>query len=886
MTRPLSSRPLSTYRLQFREGMTFDKAAELAPYIKRLGVSHLYASPIFAATSGSTHGYDVTDSNRFDPDLGGQEGFDRLSAALKAEGLGLIVDIVPNHMASSLENPWWRSIVEWGADSPHARTFDVDWSRPLTLTVLGGSFEEAVEKGEIKLGLDAQAGVIGLSYYEQVFPLAPSTYAQALKTVDLPLARHLEALAAKADPGGEDDFHAAVRQAFSEDAAGTSALEEALAALAPAQITEIAEAQPYRLMDWKKAASGLSYRRFFEIAGLAGLRVEDEAVFTTSHALILDLVEKGVVQGLRIDHVDGLADPKAYLERLRAAVGPDVPIVVEKIIEEEERVPEDWPVEGTTGYEFIAALARLFTVKDGLDTLARAYDRFAPGDPYETLLHDAKMLMLQENFEGEVSTLTRIGREAAGAGVESNETFAAALRALVAGFTVYRTYGTTGALSPADETVLDDALAAAAIDLSTQEREALGAIEAILKGRSPSAAATDFRTRFQQLSGPVMAKAMEDTAFYRHNRFLALNEVGGNPVEPHLTVDAFHDAMIRRVVEQPEALSTTSTHDTKRGEDSRARLYALSQAPERWIEAVQRWHGQNAGAVQALKEGAAPEPAVEWGLYQALAGAWPVGLKTDDAKGIEAFGTRFAAYVEKMIREAKLRSFWAEPNEAYEAAVQDFVRGLLSSPEFLRDFAATLGPYALTGLYNGLAQTLVKIAAPGVPDIYQGSETEDLSLVDPDNRRMPDFARLARLAEGPARMRLDFDALESGAAKQSLVRLGLAARQAQPALFLEGDYRPLTLSGDHAHRFVAFARVSGTQAAVVVAPVRIHELLEASGAQGLDIAAGEITVHLPQDLAGRVWQDRLGEHGGSMTAGDALALSASAAAPFLLMTTG
>ncbi|OLP61028.1 malto-oligosyltrehalose synthase [Xaviernesmea oryzae] len=889
MTRPAFARPLATYRLQFRNGMTFDKAASLVPYIKNLGITHLYASPIFAATKGSTHGYDVTDANLFDPDLGGREGFDRLSAALSAAELGLIVDIVPNHMAASLENPWWRSIVEWGEESPHARTFDVDWAQPLTLTVLGGSFEEGVQKGEIGLAIDREAGVLGLSYYEQVFPLLPSTYKMALEGIDLPLARTLAECGSSARADEDEAFHAAIRQAIDADKEGMEALQTALKAVKPGSILALSQAQPYRLMDWKKAASGLSYRRFFEIAGLAGLRVEDEQVFEASHRLILDLVRKGIVHGLRIDHVDGLADPKAYLDRLRAAVGPDVPIVIEKIIEEEESVAEDWPVEGTTGYEFVAALAQLFTAKDGMTTLGAAYDRFAPGEAYDDILQDAKMLMLRENFEGEVKALTRIGKEAAGqadgAGTGSAEAFAGALRALVAGFSVYRTYGTDGPLNSADEKVLDAALAKAAGDLSVEERDALGDIEALLRGRRPGEKAALFRTRFQQLSGPVMAKAMEDTAFYRYNAFLALNEVGGNPVEPHPSIDAFHDAMVRRVSEQPEALSTTATHDTKRGEDARARLYALSQGPQRWIDAVGRWHATQAGSVKDLPGGKAPEPAVEWGLYQALAGAWPVGLKTDDAKGIEAFGERFAAYVEKTMREAKLRSFWAEPDEAYEGAVQDFVRQLLSSHTFLQDFAATLGPYALTGLYNGLAQTLVKLAASGVPDIYQGSETDDFSLVDPDNRRMPDFARLERLAQQPATIRLDLDSLESGAAKQALVRRGLAARQALPNLFLKGDYRPLSLSGDHAERFVAFARVYQGQAAIAVAPVRIHDLLEASGAQGLDTAAAEINVHLPEDLIGRTWHDRLGTDEAAVEADEILALSASAAAPFLLMTT-
>ena len=870
--------PLATYRLQFRDGMTFDRALTLVPYWQSLGISHLYASPIFSATEGSTHGYDVTDANAFDPALGGREGFDRLSKALKQAGIGLILDIVPNHMAASLENAWWRSIVTWGEQSPHAAFFDVDWSRPLTLAVLGQDFDAAVEAGEITLALDEEGGP-ALAYYENRFPLTPPSQAAALEGAPGALSAKLAALAASATPEDEAVRVKTAKGLIAEDEKGREALDAYLKSLDATRVRALHEAQPYRLVHWKVAASGLSYRRFFEVAGLAGLRVEDEDVFQAAHRLVLDLVRDGTIDGLRIDHVDGLADPAAYLQRLRAAIGPDVYLVVEKIIEGEETLPADWPIEGTTGYEFIAALTHLYVDHGQMPVLDAAYRRFIGSDTaYEAMLLEAKQLMLDRNFEGEVRRLVSLGRQALPD--VSEAAFGQALKALISAFPVYRTYGTREVLSSADKAVLDRSASQAAERLDAEGKQALSALVSLLSG-TVDGPAFEFRSRFQQLSGPVMAKAMEDTAFYRYNRFLALNEVGGHPDEAEMSIEAFHHLMARRLEEQPLGLSTTSTHDTKRGEDSRARLYALSEIPDIWSKAVERWHEINAGHVRTLSDGPAPEPALEWALYQALAGCWPEELEISDRDGLAALSERFAAYVEKTIREAKLRSDWSDVNEDYESAVKDFAAALLSPDNagFLSDFSRTLAPIRLAGLYNSLSQTVVKMAAPGVPDVYQGSERADFSLVDPDNRRMPDYETIAAFLTRSDTVSLDPAALSSGQAKVALTARLIAARKAARALFETGRYEPLTLSGAGAEKLVAFARMAEGEAVLAVAPCRVARLVS-EGTMPEEAFSG-VTLRLPEVLAGRRYRDAVS--GAEVTLSAELRLSDLPLAPYAVL---
>ncbi|MCY1667927.1 malto-oligosyltrehalose synthase [Rhizobium sp. SL86] len=856
--------PTSTYRIQFRNGMTFDRAVELVPYMKRLGISHLYASPIFTAAPDSTHGYDVADANEIDPELGGREGFERLSTALRGAGLGLILDIVPNHMAAGLENRWWRSIIEWGRDSRYARFFDVNWTKRLTLPFLGDDFAKVLADGDLTLVFDRKAGCLALGYFDSHYPLAPSTYAQAMDGVDLPLADEIRALAAKADPEREEDFHEAIRGLA--DGPDADRLDAALVEQAKdhRKLQALHEAQPFRLISWRDAPRDLTYRRFFEITGLAGLRVEDQAVFEASHGLILDLVKEGKVDGLRVDHVDGLSDPGAYLDRLRLAVGPDCYLIVEKILADGEHLPSRWPISGTTGYEFIAALSDVLLAPEAVETFNRHYADVT-GKPvdFEAEMRAAKGLMADVNFEGEGLRLLELACEIAASHAEardlSEEDLAKALRELLIAFPIYRTYGNEIGLELADRQRLTDVMDEVRRGPNPPKPEALTFLGRILIGdvnQASDAGARMFRTRFQQLTGPLMAKSIEDTLFYRLNPLIALNEVGSEPHGRSFSLDAFHAEMKGRQDSQPAGLSATSTHDTKRGEDARARLYALSEAPDLWRAALDDWRRMNRPAVVSLNDGDAPEPAVEWLIYQALIGVWPDDLGPDDGQGLKALEERFLPYLEKSLREAKLRTSWNEQNQGYEKAVTAYARHLFSpeAAEFRRDFVSRLDALFLAGAVNSLTQTLIKLTAPGIPDMYQGSESLDLSLVDPDNRRMPDFARLTAGLDESAETS-DPALWLDGRLKQQVIARILPLRREQPELFRKGDYVPLTVRGKAADHIVAFGRRLHDKRVVVIAPrLMLGAIQDATGLPDASFWAGT-TIALDEAFGGGGYRD-------------------------------
>ncbi|UVC06579.1 malto-oligosyltrehalose synthase [Rhizobium sp. TH2] len=806
-----SAMPISTYRLQFRNGMTFDRAVGLIPHIKSLGVSHLYASPIFSAAAGSTHGYDVIDPNEMDPEIGGMKGFVRLSDALLGAGLGLILDIVPNHMAASLENRWWASVVKWGRASPYATFFDTDWDQQLTMPVLTGPIEDEIANGQGSITIDKSAGTVSFNYRGTYYPLDPATYASVFRSQDIRDA--VEAISGKADSGDEIAFHDAFREILITHGTDHAPVGNA------ADICWLLNLQPWKLIHWREAANGLSYRRFFEVTGLVGLRVEDATVFDAAHQLTLDLVRQGRVQGLRIDHVDGLADPAAYLQHLRDKVGPDIYIVIEKILEGDETLPPDWPVAGTTGYEFIAALAGVFTDHES-QTLDKAWAEVAPGfSEQEQELQKVKRLLADVNFRGETSALenwaTRIATADRRENLTTDGKLSEAVRELVTGFRVYRTYGTDTGLSETDRHLLDEVF-------ETLEArnphlcDALSFLHDISSGKVSEAARTDairFRTRLQQLTGPVLAKSLEDTFFYRYNRLIALNEVGGDPIGREGDVTRFHASMQERLHTQPFALTTTSTHDTKRGEDARARLYTLSEAPENWVAAVRRWRGLHQRLVTLLPDGPAPGPADEWLIYQALAGVLPLNFDPNDEAYLTEIRDRFLPYLEKAFREAKLRTDWSDVNEPYEAAVKAYA-GHLFSPEnraFLDDFRTVLAPYVATGIVNSLAQTLLKLTVPGVPDIYQGCEGFDFSLVDPDNRRIPNFVALAP-PEGKPSIN-DPVALKSWLIAQTL-KLRIRHRE----LFTFGEYIPIDVGGLRSDKILAFERRHAGISAIIAVP--------------------------------------------------------------------
>ncbi len=811
--------PSATYRIQFRNGMTFDRAATLVPYLKALGISHLYASPIFTATTGSTHGYDITDPNEIDPAIGGREGFDRLVTALRSAQIGLILDIVPNHMATSLENRWWRDVIEHGKNSAWANYFDIDWTRPLTLPFLGDTFEAELESGALELKRDPATGKAAFVYYDQAYPLNPESIAGCEQLLTFP-----------------------DRQA----------------------ITALHEAQSWRLMCWREAPRQLSWRRFFEVTGLIGVKVEDESVFEETHRLILALVHAGIVDGLRIDHIDGLADPLGYLQRLRQATGPDCYITVEKILAKGEQLPASWPVSGTTGYEFIASLAEVLVDDNNLELLQQVHDDAlgATVDRHQEL-RDAKGLMTDRNFEGEFTTLLHLACELAqrnGFEVE-HESLRHALRELLIAFPVYRTYGTREGLTPDDITLLNKVVDRVNSLDHKPDPAALGAIIDILTGELEETSlesASLFRTRFQQLTGPLMAKSVEDTLFFRHNLDLALNEVGADPTPRAFSLSRFHQEMRIRLARQPDALLGTSTHDTKRGEDARARLYTLTEAPQLWASNLARWRQMNQTLVRFLNDGTAPNAADTWMLYQALAGVWPAALLPDDTAGLKSLEERFLGFVEKALREAKQRTDWIDSNESYESVVLNYAQQLLSAENqlFLNDFYTSLQPFIRAGLVNSLSQTVIKLTAPGVPDIYQGSEGLNFSLVDPDNRREPDFKTLAQnLNSGNPALFLQEQPWRDGRLKQYVTATFLRLRQQHAALFQYGDWVPLKVSGEREDNLIAYARINQEKALIVVVPRLVFDV----AAHGLSESSaklwGNTAVSIPEELAGRYFHD-------------------------------
>ncbi|TCN33121.1 malto-oligosyltrehalose synthase [Sinorhizobium americanum] len=802
--------PKATYRLQFRNGMDFEKAVGLIPHLVGLGVSHLYASPIFCAVGSSTHGYDIVDFNEIDPALGGIDGLRRLVGELKAHGLGIILDIVPNHMAAHLENRWWHSVVEWGRSSEFASHFDIDWRQPLTLPFLGQEFEEELADGRMQLAFDHDRNCLAFAYYDALYPLNPASYPAALEGCG-PVLDRLIATASRAEASHAAAFHSEVASFIKAPSVAARLGAHLQRASADKTLLQrLHEMQSWRLMSWKTARDHLSYRRFFEIAGLVGLRVEDPAVFGATHRRVIDLVEEGLIDGLRVDHIDGLADPEAYLHRLRERAGEHTYIIVEKILEANEALSEGWPVDGTTGYEFISTLADLLS--DESSELWSDVQQFAT----ERAVTACKLQVLSHNFNAEVQRLAALAARVRGDDdvPAARERIAEAIRQLIAAMPVYRTYLSDRGARERDQRMLDGIefrARAAAPEIGAE----IAARVACLKSNDAEAdrqAATEFRTRFQQLSGAVMAKAVEDTFFYRRGDYLAANEVGAAPSWTPGGVARFHERMRERGRSSPTGLSTTSTHDTKRGEDARARLYVIGEAPELWAAAVDRWRDMNRTHRQSGAD--ASEASVEQFLYQSLLGAWPIEPLADE-NDLSSLRERMEAFAVKALREAKLRTNWDSPDERYEAAVTGFLRDILDwrNRAFLDDFENTAAPFIRAGLINSLSQTLVKLTAPGIPDIYQGSERLDLSLVDPDNRR--GFSPRLSLSDLPRQPTIgDFEDC-----KQWLIGLCLNYRQGRgAALLASGEYLPLDIQGPASRRAAAFMRRREDQLSITLVP--------------------------------------------------------------------
>ncbi len=757
--------PRATYRLQFHAGFTFGKAGELVPYFDELGVSHLYASPVTVAVPGSQHGYDVIDPTRIDPELGGEDGLRQLVGALRKRGMGLIIDIVPNHMGiAGGHNSWWNDVLRRGPTSDYAYFFDIDWRQPILLPILGASLPEAVAAGDIAIGPSGEEPAI-TPYGEHRLPIRPQDHAGLPESGD---AKGLAALLGR---------------------------------------------QHYRLGWWRQANDDLNWRRFFTISELAGLRVEDDGVFDKTHALYFRLWEGGLIDGVRIDHVDGLTDPAGYCRKLRARFdalprGENAPpgpayIVIEKILGPGETLPTDWGIDGTSGYDFMEQVSALLHDPAGGEPLQALWQDFTGRSltfPQEEL--QARQDMLSWAFEGQLEACVEAFADLAQSAHETSGLTRGMLRRattrLLWAFPVYRTYGTGSSAPDSDAAIRKSAHDAAARFTPPGEAGVLVRILSWLAGTGPGDAdlAAEAVRRFQQLSAPVAAKAVEDTAFYRYGPLLSRLDVGFDAARMAGTVADFHQACTGRAEAFPHSMLATATHDHKRGEDVRARLAVLSTMPDTWRERAEAWDDAAGGPAS----GVVAED--RYTLYQMIFGAWPEGMRGDDENSLAAYARRLCAWQQKALREAKLRSSWEEPDEQYERTARRFVERILQ-PGRPDSVAAAVEAFVAetsgAALANSLVQTGLRYTIPGVPDCYQGCELADFTMVDPDNRRPVDFARRSRLlAQGPP-----------SHPKLKLISELLQLRREAPELFASGSYEPLEVKGERADHVLAFQRRHG-----------------------------------------------------------------------------
>jgi (1->4)-alpha-D-glucan 1-alpha-D-glucosylmutase len=851
--------PIATYRLQLLADFNFDAAAAVVPYLRALGITHLYASPFMKARKGSTHGYDIIDHTQFNPELGGEAGFERLSAALKQNDLGLILDFVPNHVGVHFaDNPWWLDVLEWGQASPHAVSFDIDWELlpyrargGVLLPIIGTFYGHALEHGEIELRYDAQEGSFSAWYFEHRLPIAPERYSEILRTVvkeagaeedavgkeilslasryhELRRPNRKEAPAFKAELkaiGGSADIIARGIEAYR---AGPDRRAQTLT------LHHLLERQHYKLGHWRLASSDINYRRFFDVNSLAGLRVEDAGTFEATHRLVKRLLAEGKLQGLRLDHIDGLRDPVQYFHRLRRLIrgaqgvsAKPFYMVVEKILGEDEKLPAFSGVHGTTGYEWMNTITQVLVDGNGLEPLDEIFRQISSKSPkLGPILKEAKRRVLETLLTSEFIVLTRLLARIASGHYStrdySEDSLRQALELYVLHFPVYRTYLTASGPSAHDRSLIAQTIEKARADWFAADdgifdflRDTL-TMDLVKPGRAAHSAprVRRFALKVQQFTGPMMAKSLEDTTFYRYHRLLALNEVGGDPSAKALPVDAFHQMMQARAREWPHGMTATATHDTKRGEDARTRIMALSEITGEWASAVARWKVLNAPHLVIDGEMRAPSATFEYMLYQALLGAW----QPDD----DSFLERMQAYALKAAREGKEETSWLNPHEAYEAGVKTFLARILDpsvSSEFLNAIETLARRLSLLGALNSLSQLTLKVTMPGLPDFYQGTEFWDFSLVDPDNRRPVDFAARASVLaslEAP-----DWDHLAQrwpdGRLKLAWTRHLLKLRTELSDVFAGGDYQPLEATGPHRNHVIAFARRRGRDAAVVVA---------------------------------------------------------------------
>ncbi|AZF32397.1 Malto-oligosyltrehalose synthase [Pseudomonas sp. R4-35-07] len=873
----------ATQRLQFHKGFTLDDAVPLVPYFARLGISHLYASPLLKARAGSMHGYDVVDPTRVNPELGGEAALQRLVAALREHDMGLILDIVSNHMAvGGADNPWWLDLLEWGRLSPYSEFFDIQWHSPdpllkgqLLMPFLGSDYGEALQSGSLVLKFDAAQGAFYVEHYEHRFPICPRDYALVLGGDEglKPLADRFATLAYQDDAYAEAGL---LKQALAERANELlPAIEQRLAAFdgrTPEgfeRLHQLLEQQSYRLASWRTAADDINWRRFFDVNELGGLRVERTAVFEATHGKIFELISAGLIDGLRIDHIDGLADPRGYCRKLRRrvdALSPQrhLPIFVEKILGEGETLREDWQVDGTTGYEFMNQLSLLQHHPDGFAPLAELWSRHS--ERPSAFIEEARLARQQilngslgGDFESVAQALLQVARDDVMTRDLTLGAIRRALQELIVHFPVYRTYISARGRSAADDKVFQQAMEGARSTLSEGDWPVLDHLEKWLGGQPwrnrPVGRERKMLkhacVRFQQLTSPAAAKAVEDTAFYRSAVLLSRNDVGFSTEQFSAPLADFHAVNQQRLQCFPHNLLATATHDHKRGEDTRARLAVLSECASWYAEQVEQWRSLAA----PLRDSAdSPSAGDELILYQVLLGSWPLEPNPD----LEAYQQRLWQWQQKALREAKLQSSWSAPNEAYEQGVEAFLKRVLLSEAGapLRSaLTAAAEAIAPAGALNGLAQSLLHLSVPGVPDVYQGDEFWDFSLVDPDNRRPVDFQARQRALEAPVDTAELLANWRDGRIKQALIAQVLTLRKANLELFSDGAYTALEVVGQQAEHVVAFCREHQGNYVLVVVPRWSRCLLE-NALQPLIPAQvwGDTRVKLPFAAATQNWK--------------------------------
>ncbi|MGO8855114.1 MAG: malto-oligosyltrehalose synthase [Steroidobacteraceae bacterium] len=897
--------PRATYRLQFHRHFGFDDAAALAPYLAQLGVSHLYSSPYLKARPGSLHGYDIVDHSQLNPELGDDASFRRMSAALQLQQLGQILDVVPNHMGvGGADNPLWLDVLEWGQESVYAGWFDIEWDpdrrylhEKVLVPLLGDQYGVELERGKLRLKFDEATGTLAVWAYDtHMLPIWPLHYGRVLGNGHAQLerlgdaflwltARRPQILRRAADLKTElaqlVQTRADVREAL--DAALNRFEGNEADAASWQALHDLIQEQHWRVAHFRAAADDINYRRFFDINELAGLRMELPEVFEHVHRRVLEWLGDGTLDGLRIDHIDGLQDPKAYLQRLRAhiaaaAPGRPVYVVVEKILAPHERLREEWPVEGTTGYDFANQVLGLLIDSDTEQRFTEIYAEFA-GErrPFGPLVHECKLSIMDRELAGELNVLARdlarLARQNRRTADFTHNLLRHALKQLIACCTVYRTYiDAEGTISDADRRDIEWALAHARRSGMGRDLSVFDFLEQLLGGamwQSRSGfsrqAALHCVMRLQQYSGPVMAKGLEDTAFYRYQRFIALNEVGGAPERFGISLAAFHKANAQRAHSWPHAMLATSTHDTKRGEDARARLAALSELPEEWLRLTFNCSRILRGPPGGTDAEPAPDRNDEYLFYQLLLGSWPVDLLRPeglDATTLQPYAERLRQTMRKSLREARVHSTWAIPNLAYEEATLAFVDTALLSNRaamFLAAFLPFAGRIAALGAHNSLLQTVIKLTAPGMPDIYQGTELWDLSMVDPDNRRPVDYAQRQRLLDEVdialkrdrrAAMRGFFASWQDARFKLATLTTLLQYRRQSAELFAAGSYQDLETQGTQAECVCAFARQYEEQVLLSLTarfPCRLES-------RGFD---ADSTIALPEKLQGHAWRDLL-----------------------------